>query len=167
MSRKLRNPIDRFIEKIDKNGPTPEHQPHLGPCWQWTAYCKTNGYGQFRVSRPTSPVYAHRFAYEHFIAPLSENLVVMHLCDNPKCCNPTHLATGSHADNVADKISKNRQSRGTDNGRSKLTDSDVLRILQLLAEGRTRLSIAREYSVDCKAIYSIEHGTTWKHIPRI
>lgn len=26
----------RFWEKVNKDGPIPEHQPELGPCWEWT-----------------------------------------------------------------------------------------------------------------------------------
>ncbi len=76
------------------------------------------------------------------------------------------LLRGSHADNTKDKVSKNRQAKGVGNGRSTLSESDVLTIIQLIRSGEPRVSIARRYGVDCKAIYSIEHGHTWKHITK-
>jgi hypothetical protein len=43
---------------------------------------------------------------------LFEGELVMHICDNPNCCNPSHLRAGDTRANVADMVAKGRQSRG-------------------------------------------------------
>jgi hypothetical protein len=56
----------------------------------------------------------HRLAYceHHRISVSSINgLVVRHLCDNTRCVNPNHLAIGSMADNVRDRIGKSQITR--------------------------------------------------------
>jgi hypothetical protein len=76
---------ERFWAKVDKSG---------GPsaCWLWTA--STNkGYGQLEIDgRPEG---AHRIAYKLSIGPIPNGLSVCHSCDNPPCCNPSHLFLGS------------------------------------------------------------------------
>jgi hypothetical protein len=58
----------------------------------------------------------------------TKGLVVRHTCDNPLCINPDHLLIGTHNDNVQDKVNRGRQAKGTHNGRSKLTEPEVIDI---------------------------------------
>ena len=65
-----------------------------------------NGYGAMKVDGKT--VGTHRLAYEAFKGPIPDGLLVMHSCDNRRCCNPGHLSVGTHRDNVMDMVRKNR-----------------------------------------------------------
>ena len=59
-------------------------------CWLWTGVPNEGGYGQFYVS-PKYHVRAHRWAYEFCVGPITEGLVLDHLCDTPSCVFPDHL----------------------------------------------------------------------------
>lgn len=80
-------------------------------CWEWQGATTKKGYGRVKVDRKLySP---HRVvAWAMGIAPAmgdpSRETVVMHSCDNPKCCNPEHLSLGTHSENMTDCAKKGR-----------------------------------------------------------
>lgn len=52
----------RLWSRVDRNGPSPVAHLELGPCWIWTGYCNSEGYGM--LSGPSgNSVYAHRAAF--------------------------------------------------------------------------------------------------------
>jgi hypothetical protein len=76
-------------------------------CWPWQgALGGSAGHGQTSLNRKV--VYAHRVVYELTNGPIPDGLIVRHTCDNPPCCNPAHLLTGTQFDNVQDMISRGR-----------------------------------------------------------
>lgn len=97
---------DRFWSKIDKNGPIPEHRPELGRCWIWVARSWAHGYGKIKVEGKW--IGSHRVAWLLEIGQITDDLFVLHKCDNPACCNPSHLFLGTHEDNMADMVKKGR-----------------------------------------------------------
>lgn len=79
-------------------------------CWLWTGPKTPKGYGTLKMMLHGEPVYlAHRAAWAIENDRAINGLHVLHSCDNPSCCNPAHLRTGTNADNVQDMISKRRQ----------------------------------------------------------
>ena len=103
-------PVERFWAKVDKNGPTVEARPDLGPCWVWTGTPLLTGYGQFHVDGKT--VRAHRFAYELLVGPIPAKLEPDHLCHtydphcpggwtcpHRMCVNPAHLEPVTRSEN--------------------------------------------------------------------
>jgi len=98
---------DRFWQKIDKNGPTPENLPHLGNCWIWTAKAITtsNGYGRLNMGGKYGPtIHAHVFAYEEANGPIPQGMVLDHLCATPLCVRPTHLEVKTHKSNLRARV---------------------------------------------------------------
>ncbi len=91
--------MNRFWSKVEKRAPD--------ECWEWTARKDRAGYGEFHLCGKTSK--AHRVSYS-ISNPLEDinGMCVLHKCDNPSCVNPSHLFSGTHQDNVADKCAKNR-----------------------------------------------------------
>jgi len=97
-------------------------------CWNWIASKYRNGYGQVSIRRADGSKtmgLSHRVAYQLTFGEIPEGMVVCHRCDNPACCNPTHLFLGTTRDNINDKMSKGRASGnyhcGEEHGNSKLT----------------------------------------------
>ena len=144
---------ERFWEKVDRRGPD--------ECWPWTA-STSRGYGQIGSCR--TMLKAHRVSYELHNDPVPDGLDVLHSCDNPPCCNPTHLFLGTHQDNMDDKVEKRRQSRGETNGQAKLTEDQVDALRREYIKGsRTRgqHALARKYGVHQTHIRRIVRGESW------
>lgn len=92
--------IDRFWTRVDRAG---------GPdaCWPWVAGRFASGYGSFRVGGHNAR--AHRWLLGHLRGEaLGRDELGCHRCDNPPCCNPSHLFIGSHGDNTRDMTAKGR-----------------------------------------------------------
>jgi len=157
--------VERFWSKVDKAGPTPQHAPQLGPCWQWIASVDTTGYGQISDdSRRLRK--ANRVAWEFTCGP-TRGLHVLHRCDNRRCVRPDHLFLGTDADNAKDRDAKNRggNRRGTRNGRAVLTDDDVIDIRTIAAMGAQGSDIADAYGLARSQVYRILHREQWAHLP--
>lgn len=89
--------ISRFLAKVEKTD----------TCWIWKAYINHDGYGGFQFSGKWST--AHRFSYLLYVGPIPENMEVRHICHVPACCNPSHLALGTHDDNMRDMALSGRR----------------------------------------------------------
>ena len=89
-------------------------------------------------------------------------LFVLHTCDNPACVNPEHLFLGTHQDNSADKVTKNRQARGTAAGNVKLNEQAIT---EILASTVPDYSLAAQYGVSPATIHKIRLRQTWTHVP--
>jgi hypothetical protein len=99
--------IERFWEKVDQNGPP---SPLDGTsCWLWIGSLNfPEGYGELRVT-PGRKVYAHRFAYELLMGPISEDEELDHRPACPKrCVNPAHMESVSHKRNIERRGGLNR-----------------------------------------------------------
>lgn len=101
--RRPRHVAERFVTKVDVNGPT---MPHMAtPCHVWTGLKSKQGYGRLHAFGRIHK--AHRVAF--FIAEGRwPEPCALHRCDNPPCVRRDHLFEGTNADNVADKVSKGR-----------------------------------------------------------
>jgi hypothetical protein len=147
--------IDRFWGRVAKGGPD--------ECWEWQRGTFGTGYGCYRHEGRN--VYAHRLAWELTHGPIEDGLCVRHSCDNPLCVNPAHLLLGTDADNVRDKVERERQHRGEGSPMSKLTDSAVRCIRALYAERQAdQKKLAELYGVDQAQISRIVSGKAWRHV---
>jgi len=131
-----------------------------GTCLEWTG-CLNYGYGRTRAWGKAWR--AHRLALELEGVDTTGHMV-LHSCDNRKCCNPKHLRLGTHQENMDDRNSRDRQARlkGTDHGCAKLTDQDVHDIRAIT--GMSQRAIAKQYGVDRSLISLIVNRKIWKHI---
>src|SRR5271169_1973258 len=93
------NQLADFWNYVVKDGPVPEHDPSLGPCWTWTGPIeKSQGYGVFSCSGKS--LRAHRVGYELTKGPIPPDRQLDHLCRNRGCPNPNHLEAVSRLLNI-------------------------------------------------------------------
>lgn len=144
--------IARFWNRVDVGSPT--------TCWPWTGPLREHGQGEFKVDGANKLV--HRVAFELAFGEIPEGMVVRHTCDNGACCNPKHLLTGTHADNVRDRVIRQRGAIGENAGRAKLNNESVLTIRGSKATAKT---LAAQYGVSEATIHGIRQGRSWKHLP--
>lgn len=137
-------------------------------CWPWKGHRSPLGYGRFTNKRGDTQQ-AHRIAYRLANGSLDQRLFVCHACDNPPCCNPSHLWLGTHRQNMDDMFAKGRNAtppviRGEKSSTSKLNKEQVLRAIKSSEPDRI---IAARYGVTAAAIYNIRHGKAWSHVTGI
>jgi hypothetical protein len=126
-------------------------------CWNWSGAIGSKGYGTF------CSFLATRIMYKLHYGTDPGGLLVCHTCDNPRCVNPKHLFLGSHADNSADMVAKNRQQkkRGESASRAMLSEEDVK---QIRSSSLTHADLAQKYHVSVSCISHAMRGVNWAHI---
>ncbi len=154
--------IDRFWSRVDR---TPGHGPK-GDCWVWTGgrNGKRRRYGSLCVDGKSELV--HRVSFAIHFGSIPSGMCVCHHCDNTVCVNPQHLFAGTQADNMQDCARKHRACGpfGEENGRAKLTETDVRRIRELLFAGFSMNSLGRMFGVSCPTINAIRDGICWRQV---
>ncbi len=146
-------------------------------CTEWQGSRDPDGYGVFFVGARGRR--AHRWIYQELRGAIAPELVVRHHCDNPPCVNIEHLADGTIYDNRADAVARGRQARGAthgaytkphrrrrgvENGKTFLTDEQIVEIRQRCAEGQKQKDIARHFGTTQGTVSKIKRGATWAHV---
>lgn len=152
----------------------------IDQCWKCNGDDRAGGYGH--ATFKDEKHYLHRIAWATFIGPVAKGVNVLHKCDIPSCCNPTHLFLGTHTDNMRDKVFKGRgnypigkkhhavihpeeMARGENNGSAILKESQVLEIRALKSSGNYfNRELALMFGVSSGTIKSISRRKTWTHI---
>ena len=152
--KKYDSTIEKFQDKIQKvEGST---------CWEWRGSFNSAKYGNIYVIETKKTIGVHRYAYEAFHGT-EPGEVILHTCDNRKCCNPLHLKSGTQTDNMRDASSKNRLPQGETSYLSKLTEAEVYTIRN--QEGiQTTKELSDLFNVLPKTIRRIQKRETWKHL---
>lgn len=133
---------------------------HRNECWVWRGRRIGFGHGEFKVDGRAQ--FTHRIAFTLAFGEIPEGMLVRHSCDNPACCNPTHLVTGSHHDNVRDRVIRQRGAVGEKAGKAKLTNEDVYVIR---ASSAPRAELAARFGVSIHNITAIKTRRSWRHLP--
>ena len=126
-------------------------QPPRG-CREWTRYKGPKGYGRVLIAKGYRTS-TNKVAWVLTYGPIPAGLLVCHRCDNPPCCEPTHLWLGSPAENSADMVAKGRSHRGL-----KLTPEQAGAIRERRAQGERGIDLAREFGVSQVTVCDIAKG---------
>ncbi len=177
MKKQLLN--ERFWSKVNKQGPT---QPHMKTrCHEWTAALDYSGYGQFAVGSGTWDR-AHRVVWKAAGRDILPSHGVLHKCDNRKCVRLSHLYSGTKKDNAQDRERRGRGNhatgarhgcathpglrQGARNGRAKLDETSVVKLLQEFKQGKKKAGLARKYKLTKTTVGYIVSGKLWPHVER-
>ena len=134
-------------------------------CWPWLGAKASNGYGNVRINKKY--LKAHRVAWELANFPIPEGYQVMHICDNPSCCNPSHLVLGTSSSNFCDMLFKKREgfkknkACGERNCNAKLSNEKVKEIRSVYPKLSQR-KLAEKFNVTQTAISAVLLGKTWR-----
>jgi hypothetical protein len=134
-------PEARFWLKVNMSG---------GPdaCWPWLGSCNDDGYGRFGFDGRVGRAHVFAFTREH---ELPHGMIVCHSCDNPPCCNPGHLFSGTHRVNALDRERKMRRIL-------KLTLDQVSAIV---SDPRAATVIAADYGVSAHHVRRLKRRGGW------
>lgn len=180
------NDEERFWSNVDRRGPN--------ECWPWLLSKGNHGHGSttFRGVHTSANHVAFMLGGGVFT---EEKPFACHSCDNPPCCNPSHLWAGSQRDNMADRDLKGRQARGDrqglrvhperaargnrngkfthpektprgeNNGWAKLTKADVIKIRAAAERGDFLRVIASRFNIGTSQTHNIVKRKQWRHVP--
>jgi hypothetical protein len=127
-------------------------------CWEWQWGRTKAGYGTVWDNDAKELLLAHRVSYRFYKGDITNNLHVLHRCDNPPCCNPSHLFLGTPKDNREDAFSKGR---ATIIGR-KLTDEQAALIRYHFDSGVPQSKLANYFNVSPTTIFDIVRGNSYQ-----
>ena len=136
----------------------------MSECILWSGNISKTGYGKMKLDG--RPCLAHRVAFCNR-AGISlddiKGMVVRHTCDVRNCVNPDHLLLGTQADNVQDRVDRNRGAdvSGTKNPNCKVTAQDIEEIRDMILMGYKHKVIAEKFNLSRGYISMVKHRRSW------
>jgi hypothetical protein len=139
-------PAGRYVKRRDRAG---------YPC----VWLSANG------KKRAFPV--HQLVAGAFLPPAPPGKpLVLHGDDNKWNAHVSNLRWGTHAENSAEMVAKQRQARGIGHGNAVLTDEQVLEIRRLYASQPkiSQMSLAALFGVHQTSISIVVRRQGWKHL---
>ena len=129
-------------------------------CWEFNGYREPkSGYGIFCDDAGKTAI-AHRAMFELYAGPIPKGGMILHRCDNPPCCNPSHLYFGDHAQNMIDRSERGRTA--SVRGNFKIDEGAALAIKK---DDRSHDTVAADYGVSRTTVSFIKSGKRWVGLP--
>jgi hypothetical protein len=137
--------------------------PNSG-CWIWGAGRNGSRYGGLTIGGKN--IRAHRLSLVLSTGQDRPDMMALHSCDNPLCCNPKHLRWGTAFENTHDALNRGRfnvgDRTGENNPKAKLTIADVEKIRSVHKPGVTGYAtIAKQFGVAKRTIKDVILRRTW------
>jgi hypothetical protein len=158
-----RNTPEVLWSKVDKRGDN--------ECWPWIGWVGSGGYGRFQIDGKS--YYAHRAIFDLVNPGIIElnqpadrrgSGFILHKCDNPICCNPSHLRVGTQLENMKEAHERGRKTykSGANHARALLTEEDVFWIRMHKKYGTTKKAISLLYDISVSTIKCIWAGKSYR-----
>lgn len=142
----------------------PISRPELERCVDCKYHHDSDGYPVIWVTELGHSIKASRVVLAHKLnRDIRVGFCALHHCDRPQCINENHLYEGTLSQNSQDRDKRtgNPVPRGEAHPRSKLTNSDVAVIRQLLTTSQLQVEIAKQFQVSGSTISCIKHNKAW------
>lgn len=117
------------------------------------------GIGYRRIRAGGYDWYVHHLAFKMAGKKLDNGPIRRHTCDHPNCINAEHIISGTHADNVQDKVERLRHSHGENHYRSRLT---IEQVREIRASPLNYAQLSFKYNISRGAIHNIKSGRSWR-----
>ena len=150
--------VTRFWSNVSVQG--------VDECWPCKLKACNNGYANFQLTiLERSKVLAHRVAWITTYGDIPDDKLILHRCDNRKCCNPSHLYVGTYSDNNLNTYTRSRRiviPERHARGKAKLYGGEIWLIRKLLASKIvSQTKIAKMFKVNQVTISNIYNSSTW------
>lgn len=110
-------------------------------------------------------VMAHRLVAEHFLLDFNKELQVNHKDGNKLNNHHTNLECVNCSENLKHAYSLNLiNKQGERHNQSKLKNEDIINIRKLGKEGKSKVEIAKLFSLHPSTVSNIINRRIWKHI---
>lgn len=122
----------------------------------------SNGYPMVNLRR--HPVLVHRLVLEAFVGPCPPGMESCHN-DGIRTHNwLSNLRWDTQNNNYNDRRIHQTDNQGCRNGRSKISENDVLLIRKFYEDGYGQTQLGKMFNISNSAIRDIINVLTWKHI---
>src|SRR5258707_1042914 len=152
------NSAEDVWAKVDIRGPE--------ECWPWTDSIVNSRRDYGRVGFKGRYWLTHRLIWTLVNGPIPAGACVYHTCDNPPCCNQAHLWLGTNADNVADKMRKERHRVpvGERHPNARIPTRQAALSRMYATRGLAASAMGHALGVSTHLIQRIVRGETWQHV---
>lgn len=110
--------------------------------------------------------YIHQLVLETFEGPCPEGQEALHSDGNRSNNALSNLRWGTRSENMADADRHGTLCRGSRHGIAKLTEEQVVEIIQLLMDRQKPSVVAERFQISVATLHSIRSGKGWSHVPR-
>lgn len=132
-------------------------------CWPWKKGKTKLGYGSLWLDGKS--LRAHRVALSLETGePTDSDLCALHSCDNPSCCNPSHLRWGTHTENMQDAVLRKRNAFGEKSPNASISEEIASKIMRMRLEGLKVPEIADALGLKEGLVMSVYVGRSWAHL---
>lgn len=107
--------------------------------------------------------HVHRLILETFVGKRPKGKVARHLDDDKNNSTLSNLCWGTQKENMEDRESRGRSPYGERNGRARLTEKDVIKILSTAG---TSAEVAAKFGVSDSCVRDIRNGRNWIRITK-